>query len=170
MWLEISENESFPPEVKEAITKECQAKYHAYANGKKKCIHVVGPDFRASDCDFNDAVDQLTIAYGNVFEEFCTIGMQQGLRKMRLLPISGGIFAGPFLEDLPEMTARAVQAAYEKLAEDRKHYILSSTIEMCIFMESEFEMFSNAFATPQSIDKARDNLCQASDPGLKMHL
>eukprot|EP00438_Fugacium_kawagutii_P001945 Skav224092 [mRNA] locus=scaffold4565:20858:22852:- [translate_table: standard] len=148
-WLEINKAKSFPEDVKEAITEECQAKYHAYAEGKKKCIHVVGPDFRktSDDKDFtmDDAVEKLALAYGNVFEEFCTVGMREGIRRMRLLPISGGIFSGPFKEDLPLMTARAVRAAYERLSEDKKQHIMDSNVEMCVFMESEFDMFASAF-------------------------
>eukprot|EP00438_Fugacium_kawagutii_P001946 Skav224093 [mRNA] locus=scaffold4565:35966:37942:- [translate_table: standard] len=148
-WLEINKAKSFPEDVREAITEECQAKYHAYADGKKKCIHVVGPDFRKTSDDkgftMEDAVDKLALAYGNVFEEFCNVGMEQGLKRMRLLPISGGLFSGPFKQDLPMMTARAVQAAYERLSEDKKQHIIDCDVEMCIFMESEFDVFASAF-------------------------
>mmetsp|Transcript_83715 Transcript_83715/g.132676 ORF Transcript_83715/g.132676 Transcript_83715/m.132676 type:complete len:224 (-) Transcript_83715:52-723(-) len=148
-WLEISEAEAFPEDVQEAITTECQAKYHAYADGRKKCIHVVGPDFRDCfddmDCTIDDAVKKLTLAYGNVFEEFCG---DKSLRKMRLLPISGGIFSGPFKDDLPEITAKAVQAAYDALTAEKKEHIMQSSIEMCIFMEPEFKLFASAFEQP----------------------
>eukprot|EP00438_Fugacium_kawagutii_P020857 Skav209429 [mRNA] locus=scaffold805:100482:102260:- [translate_table: standard] len=150
-WLEINEDQSFPTAVKEAITEECQAKFHSYANGMKKCIHVVGPDFRTSDDTFteDDAVDKLAIAYRNVFEEFCSACTQHGLRNMRLLPISGGIFSGRFKQDLPEMTARAVHAAYEQLSENEKKQMKNSNIEMCIFMESELKEFQSAFGSFQ---------------------
>lgn len=147
-WLEIDQADSFPEEVKNAITEECQAKYYAYADGKKKCIHVVGPDLRTSDergYTLNEAVAKLALAYANVFEEFVTVGKQQGLTRMRLLPISGGIFSGDFKAQLPEMTARAVQFAYDRLSEDQQHYISKSSIDMCIFMDSEFQTFASAF-------------------------
>eukprot|EP00438_Fugacium_kawagutii_P008513 Skav231135 [mRNA] locus=scaffold992:196615:197373:+ [translate_table: standard] len=148
-WLGISEAESFPEEVRRAITEECQAKYYAYADGKKKCIHVVGPDLRKKSDDqvysFEEAVQKLAIAYRNVFEEFCTVGMQEGLSRMRLLPISGGIFSGEFKEKLPDMTCRAVNDAYGQLSEDKKRHIMKSSIEMCIFMESEVDLFASAF-------------------------
>eukprot|EP00438_Fugacium_kawagutii_P013647 Skav213120 [mRNA] locus=scaffold107:89262:90458:+ [translate_table: standard] len=152
-WLEISEDESFPEDVRQAITEECHAKYHSYADDKKKCIHVVGPDFRKiDDPDFTEdnAVDKLAVAYRNVFEEFCKVGAEHGLKNMRLLPISGGIFSGRFKENLPEITVRAVQAAYERLAEDKKQYIMGSSIEMCIFKKSEFDMFASAFEQSHS--------------------
>eukprot|EP00438_Fugacium_kawagutii_P023725 Skav228052 [mRNA] locus=scaffold1188:227944:228687:+ [translate_table: standard] len=158
-WLEISEAESFPQPVKEAITEECKAKYHAYAGGKKKCIHVVGPDLRSSDgkdFTFDQAVEKLTIAYRNVFEEFCRVGMKHNLYQMRLLPLSGGIFSGPFKEDLHRMTAQAVQAAFSQLAEDKKHHMMNSSIDMCIFMESEFDIFASAFDSAPLEDRMEE--------------
>eukprot|EP00438_Fugacium_kawagutii_P013648 Skav213121 [mRNA] locus=scaffold107:93559:94671:+ [translate_table: standard] len=162
-WLEISEDESFPQDVRQAITEECHAKYHSYADDKKKCIHVVGPDFRKiDDMDFTEdnAVDKLAVAYRNVFEEFCKVGAEHGLKNMRLLPISGGIFSGRFKENLPEITVRAVQAAYEQLAEDKKQRMMNSSIEMCIFMESEFDMFASAFGQSRS-DASEDSAAEA---------
>eukprot|EP00438_Fugacium_kawagutii_P034089 Skav232049 [mRNA] locus=scaffold1641:7739:8554:+ [translate_table: standard] len=141
-WLEIDQDESFPKEVKEAITDECKAKYHAYAGGTKKCIHVVGPDLRNPQVKNEaEAVEKLAEAYRNVFREF----VEHGLTKMRLLPISGGIFSGAFKPELPEMTARAVQTALDELSEAERQHINNSRIEMCIFMESEFEEFVSAF-------------------------
>eukprot|EP00438_Fugacium_kawagutii_P010568 Skav212969 [mRNA] locus=scaffold1345:215184:215354:- [translate_table: standard] len=52
------------------------------------------------------------------------------------------------------MTARAVQAAYDQLPEDKKQHMMKSSIEMCIFMESEFDMFASAFSSPRT-QKAR---------------
>eukprot|EP00438_Fugacium_kawagutii_P007948 Skav211191 [mRNA] locus=scaffold2922:22067:22708:+ [translate_table: standard] len=141
-FLGMDQAVSFPEEVKQAITKECDAKYHAY--GKKKCIHVVGPDLREPGYSFDDAVDKLAIAYGNVFEEFVKVRMQQGASSMRLLPISGGIF-GVFEDNLPKMTARAVHAAYEQLSDDKKQYVMNANIEMCIFDQSKFAQYAFAF-------------------------
>ena len=144
-WLEIDEDESFPEDVVKAITEPLIAKFHAYADGQKNCIHVVGPDFRMRDFTRAEAVAELATAYGNVFNEFCEEGKKKGLKKMRLLPISGGIFSGPFREVLPELTAEAVQAAYVKLSEEQKKHMMDSSIEMCIFMDAEFDLFRAAF-------------------------
>eukprot|EP00438_Fugacium_kawagutii_P013646 Skav213119 [mRNA] locus=scaffold107:84580:85413:+ [translate_table: standard] len=168
-WLEISEDESFPEDVRQAITEECHAKYHSYADDKKKCIHVVGPDFRKiDDMDFTEdnAVDKLAVAYRNVFEEFCKVSAQHGLKNMWLLPISGGIFSGRFKENLPEITVRAVQAAYEQLGKDKKQYIMGSSIEMCIFMESEFNMFASAFKPWRSESSSEASEKSTAEPGI----
>eukprot|EP00438_Fugacium_kawagutii_P020809 Skav218843 [mRNA] locus=scaffold3958:30721:34291:+ [translate_table: standard] len=82
--------------------------------------------------------------------------MDQGLSKMRLLPISGGIFSGPFKEDLPKMTAQAGQAACEQLSEDKKHHMMNSNIDMCIFIEKEFPIFASAFGQAQSSGARED--------------
>lgn len=150
LWLGISEAETFPQEVKEI--EECQAKYVAY--GGKKCIHVVEPDFiqtsDGQDYTFEQVVEKLSIAYCNVLQEFCRVGLEHGLRRLRLLPISDGVW-----QDLPQMTAQAVQAAYEQLTEEQKEQLMKCRIELCIFKDpnrfeypSDFERFSNA------IDKA----------------
>lgn len=143
-WLGIDEDESFPEDVTAAITEPLQAKFHAYGeDGSKKCIHVVGPDFREKDRDFQreHAVKELAQAYGNVLTQF----LDSGLKKLRLLPISGGIFSGPFRQELPELTAEALQVAYDTLEAEMKKHVDESTIEMCIFVDAELESFRAAF-------------------------
>ncbi|CAJ1328466.1 unnamed protein product, partial [Effrenium voratum] len=127
-WLGIADDESFPEDVVEAIQEPLQAKFHAYGErGAKKCIHVVGPDFRMKDRGFteDDAVQELALAYSNTLREFCT----SGLRKLRLLPISGGIFSGPFKDDLPELTVRALQAAFKQMPDAQMRHLQTCSIE-----------------------------------------
>eukprot|EP00969_Alexandrium_andersonii_P227815 10061493-Alexandrium_andersonii.AAC.1 len=85
-WLGIRGDAAFPEDVRQAITREGQAKFHAYgADGEKKCIHAVGPDFRDSYATEEPAIQQLEEVYTYVFHELFTTRLKQ----LRLLPISG---------------------------------------------------------------------------------
>eukprot|EP00974_Lingulodinium_polyedra_P074468 7217426-Lingulodinium_polyedra.AAC.1 len=53
--------------------------------------------------------------------------------RLRLLPISGGIFSGPFANDMPGITIVALTIAFSLLSEAQKQKILSSKVELCIF-------------------------------------
>ena len=68
---------------------------------------------------------------------------------LRLLPISGGIFAGPFRGDaatFAPITAKALLAGYEQLQSDEQEYMRKIDIRMCIFEEEEFNAYLEAFA------------------------
>ena len=123
-WLGIADEESFPTPVRKAITAPLQAALHYY--GLHGCIHVVGPDLNGRGCSREEALAQLTAAYGAVLRTFA--GARLG--GLRLLPISGaccslgaplplqhrspptharnvragGLFAGPFAPELPDLT------------------------------------------------------------------
>ena len=59
-------------------------------------MHTVGPDFRSRPgISRDDAVQILAETYCNVL----TIAAQVGMPKLRLLPISGGIYAGVSVEN-----------------------------------------------------------------------
>eukprot|EP00928_Gymnodinium_smaydae_P058974 TRINITY_DN4219_c0_g1_i1.p1 TRINITY_DN4219_c0_g1~~TRINITY_DN4219_c0_g1_i1.p1 ORF type:complete len:291 (+),score=58.99 TRINITY_DN4219_c0_g1_i1:62-874(+) len=139
-WLGIAEDDSFPPPVKAAIKAPLFAKFHEY--GDKKCIHVIGPDFRKRQYSRDDAISELTIAYKNVLVEFCS----SGLRSLRLLPVSGGIFSGPFKDQLPLLTAQALEEAFGSLSLEQRSHVLESDVAMCIFMASEVSAFEEAFS------------------------
>ena len=68
---------------------------------------------------------------------------------LRLLPISGGLFAGPFKDDTPtfaRITAKALQAGYQQLQLVEKKLLREIDIRMCIFEEKEFQAYDEAFA------------------------
>jgi len=142
-WLGISQEPSFPLSVTSAIQTSLQAKFHTYGErGEKKCIHVVGPDFRSRRYSRAEAVAELSEAYRNVMSEFCKTGLQ----KLRLLPVSGGIFSGPFKKELPAMTAEAVEAAFRQLTSEEQAQMLNSSVQMCVFIAEETTDFSAVFA------------------------
>ena len=67
-WLEISEQDSFPAPVRQAIRAPLQAKLQYY--GVRACLHVVGPDFSQRRCSEDEALGELTQAYAAALREF----------------------------------------------------------------------------------------------------
>ena len=69
--------------------------------------------------------------------------LTEALPTLRLLPISGGIFAGAFRERVPRLTREALDAGFAQLPEATQQRLLSRerTLELCIFAEAEFEDF-----------------------------
>ena len=141
-WLGISELEAFPDPVRVAIKGPMDAKLHVYSG--RTCIHAVGPKFCEEPCVRVEAIAKLVQAYCAVLHEFVPSGLS--LRRLRLLSLSGGYFAGDFADDLPALTAEALQCGFEMLDMGLRNALLrTEAIEMCIFMESELETYSKAF-------------------------
>ncbi len=65
---------------------------------------------------------------------------------LRLLPISGGIFAGPYADRMPELTAAALLKGLEGLDPQARAALAARTVDMCIFTEVDFPKFQGAFA------------------------
>jgi hypothetical protein len=142
-YLGLNRQRSFPAPVREAITKATDAHYHHYTNDgqARHCIHVVGPDLRRPGCTADQALDMLKTAYHNVLVQFASTA----LPTLRLLPISGGIFSGPFMGVLPRLTARALQGAFVELNPVLKKKISERKVLVCIFMGNELDGFKLAF-------------------------
>ena len=100
-------------------------------------IHVVGPDLRVGAPTWDGAVAALATAYRNALAEFDA----SELPTLRLLPISGGIFAGAFRKRVPRLTREALDAGFAQLPEATQQRLLSRELELCIFAEAEFEGF-----------------------------
>jgi len=151
-WLGIRDSPAFPDPVVQAIDRPLAAKFYAY--GCKKCIHVVGPDFSEPDsaASYKQALTELARAYQAALAEFAASG-QLGLR---MLPLSGGVYAGRFSGDLPRMTAEAIQWGFSMLEKEQQQLVQrAEQIELCIFMEKEFADFEEAFAEQAAADAAR---------------
>eukprot|EP00435_Cladocopium_sp_Y103_P045822 s1097_g13.t1 len=139
----------FPGDVRKGVQKECDAKMHQY--GDKQVIHVVGPDFTnvpwASFQAQAEASQKLTRAYKHVFEEFEASNSE----RLRLLPISGGINAGPFFKQLPHLTFEAIDKAFRSLPMSSQHQLLQRfkkhNLEMCIFEETSLAAYQAACPT-----------------------
>jgi len=126
-----------PDEVENGINEILDAKYHQYE--AFPVIHVVGPRlFQVTD--ENEAIKQLATAYYNVLREF----VRSGKSKMRLVPVSSGIFAGPFKSRMPDITHKAWTQAMTRLDDNEKAHLEKSSIELCIFEEREVESYTKA--------------------------
>lgn len=142
-WLGIIYDNSFPKAVQKAITKELDAHYHTY--GKKKVIHCVGPDLRqapylGSDCSV--VVKALSKVYLNILAEFARA---PDISKLRILPVSSGVFGGEFGKLLPEMTATALALGFRQLsAAERQRVLSASALDLCIFNEKDYQTYSEA--------------------------
>ena len=161
-FLGIISEKEFDSEIKEAIKMEGQAKLHEYKIGKDNfnktpvnCIHVVGPDFRIPyPKELNNIsveklsdLQRLTRAYKSVFEQFI-ISRKEFLR---LIPISGGIFAiqnahgKPDKKKMLELTKDAITASLNELSSNDLNKILQKEIHLCIYSMSELEGYTEAF-------------------------
>lgn len=150
-YIGIETDDAFPIEVKKDIKQTTDAKYHKYLGypgypGNKHVIHAVGPDFRSkTKWNMDEPVEKLATTYENILIQFAET--PQTVTTLRLLPVSGGIFAGPCKEDIYNMTFKALNLGYKKIHENSKvvKKIKTSKLYMCIFEEKELEAFKEAF-------------------------
>ena len=70
---------------------------------------------------------------------------------LRLLPISGGRFAGPFKGNIPTITAKALKEGYLQLSPTQKAKLMHIEVDMCIFEQSEFKQFEEDFADVKEV-------------------
>jgi hypothetical protein len=191
----ISHLESFPADVQASVTKTSDAKYHMYTKAKTKkedngggdadnndandkdevhVIHTVGPDLRKDFDPVNapgvaftrpQALGALSRAYRNILSEF--VASKQPM--LRLLPVSGSIFAGAFLPEMPALTFEALQAGFGLLEANEKRALTATnsqeeggkgggmggrrSIGLCVFSENELELFYNA-GFPTAVEAA----------------
>lgn len=136
------------------MKKPCDAKYYLYGDDRH-VIHVVGPDFRQGTWTEPLAVDALTAAYRNVFREYVGVigkapkagDVELPPHTLRLLPVSGGIFSGPFGERIPRMTWEALVKAYLQLREEERAVLLGPncrSVNLCVYDEKEVHSFLGA--------------------------
>ena len=160
-WLGIAEDLQFPQPVRTAIRAPLQAKLNFY--GVKACIHVVGPNFNLRRRSREEAIGELTEAYGALLREFT----RSRLGGLRLLPISGGIFAGPFASELPSLTCSALRSAFDGLPSNLQHIVSVARLDMCIFNEDEYDAYVDAFREETRMaQQFADSLDMGSTPRL----
>jgi len=131
--------------VQNAITEATHAHYHTYDNGgsKRHVIHVVGPELFGVERE--EAVRLLTAAYSNVLQQFVSATTANSdLTTLRLLPISGGIFAGNWKDEMPKLTMEALTAAAGSLTEEQLETLKARKLELCIFMADDLQKFEDA--------------------------
>ncbi len=152
---------AFPDDVVAAIRLECEAHYHRYetADGTRHhCIHTVGPMLGYGKHSYAEAVETLAGAYRNVLTQYVAFassraaaGLPEGAAvRLRLLPISGGIFAGEYQARIAPLTLAALAAGLELLSDEARAVLErdegAPQIELCVFLASELEAFRAAMA------------------------
>jgi hypothetical protein len=63
---------------------------------------------------------------------------------LRLLPISGGIFAGAFKQQIPALTRDALGAAFRTLLPEEREALRERVVHLCIFMGGELPAWAAA--------------------------
>ena len=101
-------------------------------------VHAVGPDFREND---EEPVERLAAAYAEVLRLFVQERREVGATELRLLPISGGVFAGKYQGQFGHLTAQAMCSALQTMAPGEKQVLGSPAVKlrMCIFKATEME-------------------------------
>lgn len=180
-FLGIRDDDEFPEPVRAAIRDVCDAHWHTYAaptgddDGcaprELNCCHVVGPNFNAmfpplpfpgEDGVVDDpqraeheaeGLAKLTLVYANVLREFA----RSKLPRLRLLPVSGGIFAGKLRDAMPALTFRALRAAADQLGDADAAAVAAAAdgVEMCIFEEAHLTLFEEALERARADDGAQ---------------
>ena len=130
------------------------------------CIHTVGPKLGHGKYTDNEAVWKLAGAYRNVLSQFVRFAVSKAAAgpaptgtpvRLRLLPISGGIFAGEYQQDIAPLTLAALEEGIGLLTEEERGVLATeqggegdaaegaAQIELCIFLEVELAAFKRAF-------------------------
>ena len=106
-----------------------------------RVVHVVGPDFRQESKDNRSGLETLARAYTNILSETA----RSQVSSLRLLPVSGGVFAAHFRNDIHFMTWHALVQGFKNLSKEEQESILKmDSLKMCIFMEKELNDFERA--------------------------
>ena len=79
-------------------------------------------------------------AYANILRELAA----SDVRALRLLPVSGGIFAGPFKPALPEITCERCARASRAPGRHTPLYVPLRELHLCIFADEEVALFGAA--------------------------
>lgn len=128
---------------------QCNVKYETYNNKANiyHVIHSIGPDFKSKihkHIKEEDAIILLKDTYHNILDAFVNIKNIKNINSLRLLPISSGQFSGRFKpKEMAEMTNIALLEALRSFTKNRE--LKHKTIEMCIYVEDQFDMYTRAF-------------------------
>ncbi len=93
------------------------------------CIHTVGPKLGHGKYTDAEAVVKLAGAYRNVLSQFVRFAVSKAAAdpaptgtpvRLRLLPISDGIFAGEYQQDIAPLTLAALEEGIGLLTEEER--------------------------------------------------
>ena len=108
---------------------------------KGKVIHVVSPDL--TDLTRKEAIDCLTDAYHNVFQESLLYArtLKEAALVLRLLPISSGINARSFSGDIHKITWCAVTHALNRMDGEMGKMV---QVMFCIHTRYQYDLLKQA--------------------------
>jgi hypothetical protein len=90
---------------------------------------------------------QLAAVYLNVLREFLRLEYSlYQVRRLRLLPLSGGIFAGDLLLDIPKLTFEALEDAIGSLSIPQREVLEELEVALHVYREDEWCAFVAAGA------------------------
>jgi hypothetical protein len=119
---------SFPAHVRAKVTKTSDAALATYRDAE--VIHVVGPNGKADRFYKETAFfDALVEAYTHVFDEFG----KSKRHHLRLVPVSGGLFAGLHKAAIPRLTLAAIRAALQRTTATAKLQKPETTYRLCVY-------------------------------------
>ena len=93
------------------------------------CIHTVGPKLGHGKYTDTEAVWKLAGAYRNVLSQFVRFAVSKAAAdpaptgtpmRLRLLPISGGLFAGEYQQHIAPLTLAALEEGIGLLTEEER--------------------------------------------------
>ena len=148
-FIGLSAKSNFPTSVRKAVKAEGDAAYQRY--GLHHVVHVIGPDLREENPTANSegqVIERLELAYSNVLSAW----LKSGLPCLRLLPISGGIFAGQYTTVMPRLSCTALHNAVgamsgvelTTLRERLQTADGQRPVQLCVYNSLEFSAFQEA--------------------------
>eukprot|EP00997_Jenningsia_sp_PLL12_P008630 NODE_5426_length_578_cov_56.149338_g4708_i0.p3 GENE.NODE_5426_length_578_cov_56.149338_g4708_i0~~NODE_5426_length_578_cov_56.149338_g4708_i0.p3 ORF type:complete len:172 (+),score=46.33 NODE_5426_length_578_cov_56.149338_g4708_i0:22-516(+) len=140
-------SDHFPSEVRDSITRTGDAKYHLYratgACNDRHVVHVVGPDLREREFTDEEAMHALGHAHASVLQEVaCAAAMSNGPKNCRLLPVSGGVFAGDMAPDMHHATFQALRLGFDFLTEKEQRTLMRMhSVGLCVFAADDLPKY-----------------------------
>jgi O-acetyl-ADP-ribose deacetylase (regulator of RNase III) len=174
-FLGIDSNSEFPPDVVSALRHGDGAVYKRYGYPDAlHVIHAVGPDLRKRSGVAHDARvrAEIVAALAHVYAAVLRLAASQPRELLRLVPISSGIYAGDWAEQMPLITAQALTAGFNLVSgedepptdnadgrvsqKDELPPFRQRRVELCLFDPSEAEAYRQALDEVLLLGRADD--------------
>eukprot|EP00928_Gymnodinium_smaydae_P074406 TRINITY_DN5745_c0_g4_i1.p1 TRINITY_DN5745_c0_g4~~TRINITY_DN5745_c0_g4_i1.p1 ORF type:complete len:1185 (-),score=260.66 TRINITY_DN5745_c0_g4_i1:200-3754(-) len=138
-WLGFGNQESFSEEVRTALQAELDVKFVHY--GSRHVIHIVGPDLRSvlyKGGKRSAVIRALSRVYSSILSAFA----ESGRDRLRLPPVSGGIFAGEYGNGMAEITKEAMMGGFKMLEAELQEKVLDALeIDLCVPADNEYNLY-----------------------------
>jgi hypothetical protein len=101
------------------------------------------------------AAPTTTFPRSSAYHSALSACLHSGASTLRLLPISGGTFAGNFAREIPQLTAAAILGALQRFSAHELSCLSQKAIHMCIINHADVSDFAVAFQ--QQAAEVRDS-------------